>query len=319
MVRFLIRRLVISVVTLLLISVLLFLLIRTAPGDPVEMYFDPMTFAGPDREQLIAQARHALGLDQPLPVQYLYWLGDALGGNLGRSLADGRMVSTVLGERLQNSLALIIPSLLVSVVLGLVAGIAAAIRKNRATDYVLSMLSLVAICVPVFFLALLAIFVFGLQLQWLPTSGMNDPESPTVLAGLRHLILPALVLGAGGAAMYQRWTRSSMLDVLDQDYMTTARSKGLSGARTIWRHAVHNALIPIVTIVALNIPTMFGGAVIVEQIFAWPGLGRLAVDSIYARDYPMLMGFVMFIAILVVLCNLLADILYAVIDPRIRV
>ncbi|GAB3702985.1 ABC transporter permease [Mariniluteicoccus flavus] len=321
MVRFVLKRLGVSVITLLLISVLLFLLIRSAPGDPVEMYFDPMTFAGPDREQMMADARRQLGLDQPLVVQYWTWLTQALQGNLGRSLApgDGRAVAVVLGQRLQNSLALIVPSLVISVVLGLLGGVWAAMRRNRPTDYALSFVSLVAICVPVFFTALIAIYVFGLQLQWLPTSGMYDPANPTFLENLRHLILPALILGAQGAATYQRWTRSSMLDVLGQDFITTARSKGLTDRRITWRHAVHNALIPIITIIAMNIPTMFGGAVIVEQIFAWPGLGRLAVDSITGRDYPMLMGFVMFIAILVVLCNLVADVLYAVVDPRIRV
>ncbi|GAB3622295.1 ABC transporter permease [Mariniluteicoccus endophyticus] len=318
MVRFVLKRLGVSIVTLLLISVLLFMLIRTAPGDPVEMYFDPLQFSGPDRDQQIAAARHALGLDQPLPVQYGVWLTDALQGNLGRSLGSGRSVAVVLAERLQNSLALIVPSLLVALVLGIGGGVLAALRRNRAADYTLSFLSLVAICVPVFFGALIAIYVFGIQLRWLPTSGMNA-DDPSVLEGLKHLVLPALILGAQGAATYQRWTRSSMLDVLGRDFITTARSKGLLESRITWRHAVHNALIPIITVMAWNIPTMFGGAVIVEQIFAWPGLGRLAVDSINGRDYPMLMGFVMFIAILVVLSNLVADILYAVVDPRIRI
>ncbi|NNG19545.1 ABC transporter permease [Naumannella sp. ID2617S] len=317
MLRFVVKRLAVSVVTLLLISVLVFLMIRTAPGDPVEMYFDPMQFTGPDRAEQVAAARSRLGLDKPLPVQYAVWLGDALTGNLGRSLADGRAVATVLGERLQNSLALIIPALLISLLIGLLSGVWSALRRNRPTDYVVSFLALVAICVPPFFVGLIGIYVFGLQLQWLPTAGMNAPD-PTVLEGLRHLLLPALILGTQGAAIYQRYTRSSMLDVLGQDFITTARSKGLSNARITWRHAVHNALIPIITVVALQLPTMFGGAVIVEQIFAWPGLGRLAVDSIQGRDYPMLMGFVMFIAILVVLANLLADVLYAVVDPRIR-
>ncbi|OYO05713.1 ABC transporter permease [Enemella evansiae] len=318
MLRFVLKRLAVSVVTLFLISILLFLLIRNAPGDPIEMYYDPITFTGPDREEMIAMARARLGLDQPLVVQYFVWLGDALTGNLGRSLADGRAVATVLGERLQNSLALIIPALLLQVVIGLLSGVWSALRRNKPVDYVISFASLLWLCVPPFFAGLIAIYVFGLKLRWLPTSGMNAPD-PTVFEGLRHLILPALLLGMQGAAVYQRYTRSSMLDVLGQDFITTARSKGLSNLRITWRHAVHNALIPIIAVIAVNVPTMFGGAVIIEQIFAWPGLGRLAVDSITGRDYPMLMGFVMFIAILVVIANLVADLLYAVIDPRIRV
>lgn len=318
MLRFVLKRLAVSVVTLFLISILVFLLIRNAPGDPVEMYFDPLTFSGPDREEQIAMARARLGLDKPLVVQYFVWLGDALTGNLGRSLSDGRVVATVLGERLQNSLALIIPAVTVQLVIGLLSGVWSALRRNKLPDYVISFASLLWLCVPPFFAGLIAIYIFGLQLRWLPTSGMNSPD-PTLLEGLRHLLLPALLLGMQGAATYQRYTRSSMLDVLGQDFIVTARSKGLSPMRITWRHAVHNALIPIVAVIAVNVPVMFGGAVIIEQIFAWPGLGRLAVDSITGRDYPMLMGFVMFIAILVVISNLVADLLYAVIDPRIRV
>lgn len=317
MLRYILGRLVISIVVLLGISVLLFALVRSAPGDPLDMYFDPMTFQGPDREGAIAAARAQLGLDKPLPVQFFIWLGDALQGNLGRSLVSGRPVSTVMMERLQNSSSLMLAALVVSLLIGISAGLVAAMKRNTAVDYALSSVSLVAISIPVFFLALVGMYFFGVQLGWLPTAGMNEPGGGFV-SGLRHLVLPALILGLSGAAVYLRWARSSMLDVLDRDFMVTARSKGLSTARVVWRHGVHNALIPLITVVSMQIPTLFSGAVIVEQIFAWPGMGRFAVDSITARDYPAIMGFVMFVAVLVVLCNLVADVLYAVVDPRIR-
>lgn len=316
MLRFALQRLLVSVVVLLGISVLLFLLVRAAPGDPIDMYLDPMSFQG-DREAARAVIAAQLGLDQPLPVQYVSWLREALTGNLGFSFATGRPVSVVLVERLQNTLALVIPSLLLSLLIGVVGGVGAALRHNRATDYALSALSVVALSIPPFFLALVGIFLFGLTWRVLPTAGMNAPN-PSVVEGLRHLAMPATILGTMGAASFQRWTRSSMLDVLGQDFMMTARSKGLTPRRITWRHGVHNALIPIITVVAMTIPTLLGGAVIIEQVFSWPGMGRFAIDSITNRDYPALMGFVMFIAIIVVLANLIADILYSIVDPRIR-
>lgn len=316
MLRFVLRRLIVSVLVLLGISVLLFILIRSAPGDPLDVYINPLTFQG-DIEAARAAMAIQLGLDQPMPIQYFRWLGQALTGNLGYSFTDGRAVTVLLSGRLYNTLALLIPALLISLTLGILGGVWAALKHNRVGDYVLSAISIVALSVPPFFLALLGIFVFSLQLRWLPTAGMNA-NVPTFIDGLRHTIMPAFILGAAGAAQYQRWTRSSMLDVLGQDFMVTARSKGLSSGRITWRHGVHNALIPVITVVAMSIPTMLGGAVIVEQVFAWPGMGRLAVEAITTRDYPVLMGFVMFIAIMVVLANLIADILYSVVDPRIR-
>lgn len=316
MLRFALHRLLVSVVVLLAISVMLFLLVRAAPGDPIDMYLDPMSFQG-DREAARAVLAERMGLDQPLVVQYVSWLREALMGNLGYSFTTGRPVSVVLVERLQNTLALIVPSLAVSLLVGIGGGVWAALRHNRPADYVLSALSVVALSIPPFFLALVGIFLFGLTWRILPTAGMNAP-TPSVIEGLRHLVMPALILGLAGAASFQRWTRSSMLDVLGQDFMVTARSKGLSAGRVVWRHGVHNALIPIITIVAMTIPTMLGGAVIIEQVFSWPGMGRFAIDSITNRDYPALMGFVMFIAIIVVVANFVADVLYSLVDPRIR-
>jgi peptide/nickel transport system permease protein len=305
---FLFRRLLISLAVLFGISVLLFVLVRTMPGDPAEMMLNPIGFVG-DREAALVRLREQLGLDQPLPVQYLRWLGELLQGNLGYSFTDGRPVGEIILERLAATLPL------VSFALGIVA----AMRRNTVADYAISFVSLIMISVPPFFVALVGIFVFGLSLQWLPTAGMGSPGGGGgFLDSLYYLLLPGTILGLMLAGPYLRYSRSSMIEVLGQDYMTTARSKGLSRPRIVLRHGLHNALIPLVTVVALQIPVLFAGAVIIEQLFSWPGVGRMALDAILARNYPILLGFVMMIAVLVLLCNLIADISYALIDPRIR-
>lgn len=318
MAAFLVRRLLISLAVLFGISLLLFILVRTMPGDPAEMMLNPIGFVG-DREAALERLRVQLGLDQPLPVQYVRWIAELLQGNLGYSYADGRPVAEVLSERLGATVRLVSFALVIALVVGVSLGIIAALRRNTVTDYSLSFISLIMISVPPFFVALVGIFVFGLTLRWLPTAGMGSPGGGGGFAdGLLYLLLPGCILGLMLAGPYLRYSRSSMLEVLGQDYMTTARSKGLGSGRIVLRHGLHNALIPLVTVVALQIPVLFAGAVIIEQLFSWPGVGRMALDAILARNYPILMGFVMMIAVLVLLCNLIADILYAIIDPRIR-
>lgn len=315
---FLFRRLLISLAVLFGISVLLFVLVRTMPGDPAEMMLNPIGFVG-DREAALARLREQLGLDQPLPVQYLRWLGELLQGNLGYSFTDGRPVGQIILERLAATLPLVSFALVIALFVGISLGIVAAMRRNTVTDYAISFVSLIMISVPPFFVALVGIFVFGLSLQWLPTAGMGPPGGGGgFLDSLYYLLLPGTILGLMLAGPYLRYSRSSMIEVLGQDYMTTARSKGLSRPRIVLRHGLHNALIPLVTVVALQIPVLFAGAVIIEQLFSWPGVGRMALDAILARNYPILLGFVMMIAVLVLLCNLIADISYALIDPRIR-
>lgn len=316
MILFVARRLGVSAVTLVGISVALFALTRAIPGDPVSMYFDPLNFAG-DREAAMAALRRELGLDQPLPVQYLAWAGQVLQGNLGYSITSGRSVSELIAGRLGATAYLMLAGTALSLLIGITGGIIAALRKNTATDYLILLFSLILISVPSFFVAMVCIYVFGLQLGILPTAGINTPGGGWGEA-FRHLVLPAGILGLAGAVGYVRWARSSMLDVLDQDYLITARSKGLSRPRVVLRHGLRNALIPLVTVVAMSIPGLFGGAVIIEQLFAWPGTGRMAVDAIANRDYPVLMGFVLLTAVLVLVCNLVADLTYGLIDPRIR-
>ncbi|MGD7704677.1 ABC transporter permease [Microlunatus sp. Y2014] len=316
MISFIVRRLAVSVVALLGISMALFALTRFIPGDPVSMYFNPMTFEG-DREAAIAALRAELGLDQPVPVQYLAWLGQVFQGNLGFSITTGRPVTELIMNRLPATAYLMLTSLTISIVVGIIGGVIAALRKNTITDYATLLTSLMIASVPTFFIAMVGIYVFGLKLQWLPTAGINVPNGSWGEA-IRHLVMPAGIMGISGAVGYIRWSRSSMLDVLDQDYMVTARSKGLSNGRVVVVHGLRNALIPLVTILAMTIPSLFGGSVIIEQIFAWPGTGRMAIDAISNRDYPVIMGFVMITTVLVLLCNLIADVTYAIIDPRIR-
>lgn len=316
MVMFVLKRLAVSVVTLLGISIALFALTRAIPGDPVSMYLDPLTYIG-DREAALAELRRQLGYDQPLPVQYLTWLGQVLQGNLGFSIATGRPVGELMLSRLGATVYLMLAAMVFALLAGVTGGVVAALRKNTWVDYLILLSSLVLVSVPSFFVAMVGIYVFGLQLHVLPTAGINSPNGSWGDA-FRHLVMPAGILGVAMAVGYVRWARSSMLDVLDQDFLVTARSKGLSRPRVVLRHGLRNALIPLVTIVTMSIPSLFGGAVIIEQIFAWPGTGRMAIDAVSNRDYPVVMGFVMLTTVLVLVCNLLADVLYAVIDPRIR-
>ncbi|PZF86686.1 ABC transporter permease [Jiangella anatolica] len=317
MVAYVVRRLLVSAVVLVGISMLLFTLLQLMPGDPVEMMIDPMSFSG-DRAAAIARRREQLGLDASLPIQYVRWAGEFLQGNLGFSYSTSRPVAEVMVERLGPTVRLMGTALVIGLLAGIPVGILAALRRNTLVDYGAAALSLVAISVPSFFVALLGIYVFGLKLDWLPTGGMNSVGGGGLVDSLRHLVLPAGILGLALAGPYVRYARAAMLEVLGQDFLTTARSKGLSRRRVVGRHALHNALIPLVTVVAIQIPVLFAGAVVVEQVFAWPGMGRLALEAVLARDYPILLGFVMAIAVLVLLCNLLADVAYAVIDPRIR-
>jgi peptide/nickel transport system permease protein len=310
------RRIALSVVTLFGISIALFGLLHLVPGDPTDLFVNPLTFNG-DAAAAKAAMRAQLGLDQPLPVQYAKWLGQVLQGNLGHSYQSGEAVTQLIGERLTATLWLTLTGLILGLLLGIVFGILAALRRNTVSDQVIQGGSLLGISVPIFFLGMVGMYVFGLQLRLLPTAGMNTPNGGW--GGLfQHLVLPAGVLALTQAASYVPWVRSSMLDVLGREFLLTARSKGLSGTRVVLRHGFHNALVPLVNVVAMNIPILFGGAVIIETLFAWPGTGRMAMDAITQRDYPVLMGFDMLIAVVVVVCNLLADLVTAAIDPRVR-
>lgn len=312
MLRFIAKRLLQTFPVLLVVSVTVFSLIHLIPGDPVQV----MVGESQDPE-VVAAIRHDLGLDRPLYIQYVSWLGNALRGDFGMSIRTHQPVTEVVAERARPTLQLTALALLIALCVALPVGILAATRRNSGIDVGATTFALLGVSMPNFLIALLLIFVFAIKLQWLPTSGyvsiFQDP-----VRGLKLLVLPAVTIGMAMAAVITRMTRSSLLEALDQDYVRTARSKGLVERRVVVGHALRNAMIPVITVVGLQIGNLIAGAVITEYVFAIPGVGRLIVDSIFARDYPVLQGVVLFTAIGFILANLLADLMYAALDPRIR-
>jgi peptide/nickel transport system permease protein len=315
---YVLRRLAISVPVLLGITLSVYVIISLAPGDPVDALINPEAVAalGPDFRE---QQREALGLNQPILVRYGIWLKELARGNLGYSYADRQSIATKIGERLWPTLALMGTALVLAVVIAVPIGVLSAIRQYSLIDYTATVLGFAAISVPSFFLGLAAIYVFALKIPILPAAGMETVGQPESLPDVVwHLVLPALVLGLAEAAPLIRYTRSSMLEVIRQDYVRVARSKGLREVTVIYEHALRNALIPLVTVIALGLPRLLGGAVIVEAVFAWPGMGTLALTAVQGRDYPVIMAINLISAVTIVFSNLLADVIYAVIDPRIK-
>jgi peptide/nickel transport system permease protein len=316
MIKYIIRRLLISIPILFGITIITFLAYNLAPGDPISAYLDP---AAPLPPEGIQRLREDMGLDKPIPVRYVYWLRELAKGNLGFSFASRRPVTQVIGERLPATLQLTIVSLLIAIAVGVPLGVYSALHQYSKLDYFLTLAAFFMVSVPAFFFALGAIWIFSLRLDLFPVQGLSTPGATNVLLDrLHHLALPAIVLGLERIAGYLRYTRSSVLEVLGQDYMTTARAKGLKERTVLWGHGFRNALITLITIVTLSLPGLFGGVFIIEWIFSWPGIGQLGVISINGRDYPTLMGTALIGSILVLISNLLADVLYAVADPRIR-
>lgn len=316
--RFILRRLAISVPVLLAITIAIFLMINLAPGDPVMAMIDPEQAAamGPG---WVEEQRQQLGLDRPLPVRYGIWLGEVVQGNLGFSLINRRPVSEILVERFLPTLTLMFTAQALAVTLAIPLGVISAVWQYSRVDYAMTVFAFLAVSVPNFFLALGAIFVFSVILGITPTSGMGTIGGEGGLFNaLHHLILPASVLGLSASAPLIRYVRSGMLETLGQDYVQVARAKGLRESRVVTRHALRNSLIPLVTVTALSLPSLVGGTVIVEAIFAWPGMGTLIIRSLNSYDYPVLMAAMLIIGVTIVVSNLIADVLYAVLDPRIR-
>jgi peptide/nickel transport system permease protein len=310
--RLVLRRMLATLPVLLLVSAGVFALIHLTPGDPI----DAMMAESADAT-VKAHLRKELGLDQPLHIQYIAWMGRILRGDLGRSIRNQEPVIENVGRRIIPSLQLAGLAMAISLVVATPVGILSAARRNSAIDRFGTSFALFGICMPNFLIALLLIFVFGVTLRWLPISGYVDPwEEP--LAGLRSLVLPALTLGLALAAVVTRTLRSSMLEALSEDYVRTARAKGLDEGTIVRSHVLKNALIPVVTVLGLQLGTLIGGAVITEYVFALPGVGRLVVDAVFARDYPLVQGVVLLIAVGFILTNLMVDLLYGIIDPRIR-
>lgn len=309
--RFLIQRLLLLVPTLLLASVLIFAIIQLAPGDPARMMLG--TDATPDQ---VAAERARLGLDRPVPVRYAIWLGDVAHLNLGVSLVYGRPVSALVLEAFPNTLRLAVSALVLSVLIGFPMGVLAALRQNRPIDFALTSLASLGLAVPSFWLGILLILLFSVTLKWLPPSGVGDPNQG-FLAGLTYLIMPVATIAASNLAVFSRFVRSSMIDVLSADFVRTARAKGLAEPVVVSRHALRNALIPVVTILGIQFGRLLGGAVITEAVFAYPGIGRLVVTSILNRDYPVVQATLMLVVVIFLATNIVVDVSYAYLDPRV--
>lgn len=297
--KFFFKRLLQLIPLLIGISLISFFVMHLAPGDPTALFIDPNV----DPQEL-ARVRANWGLDQPIPVQYIKWLWNAIRLDFGRSYMTGQPVIGEIAERLPNTLLLMISSYILTLLICIPVGVYSAVKKGGWFDNTFTVLSFAGMSIPTFWVGLMLMLLFAVQLDWLPATG--------------NLVLPLITMTIGSLAGLTRYQRAAMLEVLNQDFIRTARAKGLPERIVIFKHALRNALIPIVTIMGLSLPDLFGGAFIIETIFAWPGMGRLGVQAIFSRNYPLIMGIVMFSALLIVLGNLFADIGYALVDPRIR-
>ncbi len=304
MTAYIVRRLLVSVLVLFASSVAVFSMIHLAPGDPVEM----LTFESGQITDLDA-IRERLGLNDPLPVQYFRFATRALRGDLGHSIRSNRPVTEEFFSRLPNTLKLAVASLILAIIVGMLAGIASAVWANSLIDYVVMFSSVFGISMPVFWLGLMLMLLFSLRLGWLPVSGFST---------WKHMILPTITLSTISMASIARLMRSSLLEVLQEDYIRTAKAKGLAYWSVLFRHALRNSLIPVVTVAGLQLGMLLGGAVLTEMVFAIPGVGRLVVDAILTRDFPLVQGSVLFLATGFVLVNLLVDLSYFYLDPRIQ-
>ena len=304
MLRYVARRLLHLIPVLLGISFLVFLLVHLVPGDPVRVMLQDV--GSPEQ---VERMRIQLGLDRPVYVQYASFVVRAVRGDFGRSIHTRRPVAQEIAFRIPYTVRLAVAAMLIAIVMGVVLGSIAAMHHQSALDYWTMVVALAGVSLPSFWFGLVLILIFSLYLRWLPPAGADS---------LLHLILPSVTLGSGAAAIIARLTRSSMLEVLRQDYIRTARAKGVANRRLVYRHALKNAMIPVVSIVGLQFAGLLGGAVIVETVFGWPGIGRLAVDAIFTRDIPVIQAVVLVAAVIFVFVNLLVDLLYGLLDPRIR-
>ena len=313
--RYILRRLLQALPLLLGISVASFAILKAVPGGPLAAYE-----ASPDiTDEDIHRLEHAFGLDQPVPIQYLSWLGRFVVGDWGYSFVSHQPVLGLIGERLPNTVYLMGTVFVTVLVLAIPVGVLTAVKQYSWFDHVVTGSTFGFLSTPTFWLGLLLIIFFGLQLRWLPLGGMATPGAAFDLGDrLRHLILPVATISLVQLGSHVRYLRASMLETINQDYMRTARSKGLGERSVVLRHALKNAAIPLVTVVALDVPELFVGALVTEQIFGWPGMGRLFLDAAFRSDYPVLQGILAVSSTLIVLANLLADVAYGYLDPRIR-
>jgi peptide/nickel transport system permease protein len=310
--RYLAQRALQALVVLFVVSTLTFVMVNLAPGGPAIMMTMDMT---PDQQEALSRQ---LGLDQPLVVRFVKWTASALRADFGRSFGDRRRVNEVIAERLPLTLLLGGTALVLSILVGLPAGILSATRRYSVADHTVGFFSFIGLSIPAFWFAIILILLFSVRLRWLPASGVATIGGAFSLGDrLEHLILPTLVLATATLPNLVRFMRSALIEEMGQDYVRTARAKGLKGRRVLSHHAIRNALIPVVTVLGVLIPRLAGGAVITETIFGWPGMGQLAVTSTIGRDYPMVMAITVVVAIVVTISNLLVDVAYGWLDPRI--
>lgn len=316
MAKYILQRLLTSIPVLIGTSIIIFALASAMPGDAV---LAMITDEAPMSRELIEIRQGNLGLDQPVPIQYLRWIAQVVRGNFGYSYINGTPISDMVLARVPATVELMGLSLIFSIITGVTFGVISALKPYSIFDYVVTVFGFVGLSVPVFFLGMVLVYVFALRLDWFPTSGMGIAGDDFDLAiNLRHLFLPALSLGLVRTALFMRHTRSSMLEVIHADYVRTARAKGLRERTTIIKHALRNGLIPVITVIGVTLPVLFSGAIIVETVFQWPGIGLMYIQAVNQRDIPVLMGIATVTALLVIVSNLLTDLVYALVDPRIR-
>ena len=314
MTRYLLQRLGQSAVILVIVSIIGFFVLNLAPGGPLSQFALTPGMSQADLDRIAAQ----LGLDRPLPVQYVDWFSRLFVGDWGKSFRDGRPVLDVIGTHVWATFLLMGVSTVISVGIGTWIGVVSALRRYSMLDYAVTIGAMIALSIPTFWFGLVTIYIFSLELGWLPAGNMYTIGNGSFLDYCIHLIMPSIVLALVNVAIWSRYMRSSVLDVIEQDFVRTARAKGLAPGAVLRRHVVRNALLPMITLAGLQLPSLLSGALVTETVFTWPGMGRLFLDSLGYRDYPVVMGLLMFSALLVLIGNLIADILVAVADPRIR-
>lgn len=312
MLKLVLKRLIDLIPTLFVVAITVFIITRLIPGDPAAVMLGPQASVDD-----INALREKLGLNEPLYLQFIHYIGDLLTGNLGFSPNYNQSVTSLILERFPNTLLLAGSALLISLLIGIPAGIISATKPNSVWDYIVMILSLVGVSIPIFWLGVMLVLYFSVELGWLPATGMGSMDQGLGDV-IKHLILPSVALSTIPMATFARITRSSMLEVIKQDYIKTARAKGLLEFWVIWKHALKNALTPILTVLGMQISMLLGGAVLTETIFSWPGMGRLVVDAIESRDFMVVQGTVLFIAVIFVVVNLLVDVMYTVVNPRVN-
>jgi len=310
--RFLARRLLLLLPTLLLASVMIFAIITLAPGDPARMMLG--TQATPEE---VAVERTRLGLDRPIPVRYLIWLGDIASLNFGRSQSNNRPVGMLVADAFPHTLRLALLSLAVAASIGIPLGVLAAVNQNGRIDAAVTAFNALGLAMPAFWLGLLMIVLFSVQLKWLPASGVGDPNRP-FYQNLQYLIMPVATIAISNLSVFSRYVRSAMIDVLSADYVRTARAKGLAERIVLNRHALRNAMIPVVTILGIQFGRLLGGAVVTEAVFAYPGIGRLVITSILNRDYPVVQATLLLVVLVFLITNIIVDLSYGWLDPRVK-